>query len=215
MAPPETARSPDARFRRLAWRRMWSRRLPRRHLMHFAGLLVEADPIDAIKIRTGHANEARVIWIIDGMNFAVLIDAGVTGRQPIFFHRLELGMLGIAAVILALPFGHISVMGRLPVDRPRGAVIVWRRDARLVVDVGEDLEAEFWILVEDMKSTWRLFAMLADKIRIAKQGFKLGADLLAAFRSRVALQDCAAIGDKLVELIGHCVTPSSGCACFG
>src|SRR5580692_6527876 len=103
MAPPETARSPDARFRRLAWRRMRSRRLLRRHLMHFAGLQVEAHPLDAIEIRASHANEARVIRIIDGMNFAVLIDAGVTRRQTVFFHRLKLGVLGIAAVILALP----------------------------------------------------------------------------------------------------------------
>src|SRR5580658_9418303 len=130
---PETARPRGARFWRSAWRRMRSRRLLRRHLMHFAGLQIEAHPIDAIEIRASHANEARVIRIIDGMNFAVLIDASVTRCQPVFFHRLELGVLGIAAVILAFPLGHIGVMGRLSVNRPRGAVIVWRRDARLVV----------------------------------------------------------------------------------
>ena len=86
--------------------------------LHFAGLQVEAHAMDAVEIGAGHADEAGVIGIVDRMDFAVLIDAGVAGRQPVFLRRLELGVLGIAAVVLALPFDHVGVMGGLAVDRP-------------------------------------------------------------------------------------------------
>src|SRR5579862_3834718 len=125
-ARSETAKARGATYRHLTWCWMPSRRLLRRHLMHLAGFQVEAHPIDAIEIRSCDADEARMIRVIDGMDFAILVDAGMAGGQPVFFHRLEFGVFGIAAVILALPFGHVGVVGRLPVDRPRRAVIVRR-----------------------------------------------------------------------------------------
>src|SRR5262245_42214380 len=54
-----------------------SRRLLRRHLLHFAGLEVEADAVDLVQVRAGHADEARVVGIIDRMDFPILIDAGM------------------------------------------------------------------------------------------------------------------------------------------
>src|SRR5580704_17241916 len=153
--------------------------------MHLAGFQVEAHAIDAIEVRAGYADKARVIRVIDGMDFAILVDASMARCEPVFFHRLEFGVFGIAAVILALPFGHVGVMGRLPVNRPRRAVIVRRRVARLVVDVSQHLEAEVGILIENVKSARRLFSMRANKIGIPEQGLELGANLLAAFWSWV------------------------------
>ena len=40
------------------------------------------------------------------------------GGHAVFLRWLELGVLGIAAVILALPFDHVGVFRRLAVDRP-------------------------------------------------------------------------------------------------
>ena len=45
--------------------------------MHLAGFQVEAHAIDAIEIRAGYADKARVIRVIDGMDFAILVDASM------------------------------------------------------------------------------------------------------------------------------------------
>src|ERR1700675_841124 len=173
---------------------MTSRRLLRRHALDFAGLQVEARAMDAIEIGAGHADEAGIIGIVDRMDFAVLINSGVTGCQAVFLHRLELGVIVIAAVVLALPFGHFGVMGGLAVDRPRFAVIVRRRNAGLVVDMGEDLKAEFGILIKDVQAARRILAaMLADEVRILQEPLELRAHLLAAILSRIVGVDGMAI----------------------
>src|ERR1700688_4070250 len=183
---------------------MKSRRLLRCHALDFAGLQVEAHAMDAIEIGPGHANEAGIIGIVDRMDFAVLINPGVTGGQAVFLHRLELGVIAIAAVVLALPFGHFGVMGGLAVDRPRFAVIVRRRNAGLVVDMSEDLKAEFGILIKDGQAARRsLAAMLADEVRILQEPLELRAYLLAAFRSGTAGQVGTAIRYDLSQLKAH------------
>src|SRR5580704_1308284 len=175
--------------------------------MHFAGLQVEAHALDLIEIGPGDADEAGMIGIVDRMNLAVLIDAGFAGRQAVFLHRLELGMRFVAAVVLALPFDHVGVMGGLAVDRPGRAVVVRRRYPRLIVDVGENLEAELRVLVEHMQAARRVLAMLADKIRILQQMLELGADFLAPAGAGIARKDRTAVRYELIELIGHGVTP--------
>src|SRR5665213_1244659 len=61
------------------WQRECLRRLLRCHLMDFAGLQVDADAVDVVEIDAGHAHEARLVRIVDRMNLAVLVDAGVAG----------------------------------------------------------------------------------------------------------------------------------------
>src|SRR5215213_11732662 len=84
------------------------RRLLRRHLVDLTGLQVDADAVDVVEIDAGHAHEARLVRIIDRMDLAVLIDAGMAGLEPVFLFRRQLGVLGIGAVVLALPFGHVG-----------------------------------------------------------------------------------------------------------
>src|SRR6202166_2808864 len=175
--------------------------------MHGAGLQVEAHAIDFVQVSPGDADEARIVGIIDRVNLAVLIDAGFAGRQAVFLHRLELGVCLVAAVVLALPFDHVGVMGGLAVDRPRRAVVVWWRHPRLVVDVGEDLETELRVLVEHMQAARRVLAMLADKVRILQQVLELRADFLAPVGAGIARKDGTAVRYELIELIGHGVTP--------
>src|SRR6202012_5959049 len=69
--------------------RFLSRGLVRRHLMHFAGLEVEAHARDVVEIGAGHAHKTRIVGIIDGMDLAVLVDAGMARLETIFLHRLE------------------------------------------------------------------------------------------------------------------------------
>src|SRR6266571_8493071 len=79
-----------------------SRRLLRRHLLDLARGEIEAHALDLVEVGAGHPDEAGVVGIVDGMNGAVLIDAGVSRQQAILLDRLELGLCGIAAIVLAL-----------------------------------------------------------------------------------------------------------------
>src|SRR6516165_6419724 len=94
-------------------------------------------------------------------------------------------------------------MGRLAVDSPGSAVVVRRRDSRLVIDVSEDLKAEFGVLVKNMQSALRVLAMPTHKVGILQQKFEPPAHLFAARWARVAREDGPAIRDELVELISH------------
>src|SRR4029079_5032451 len=58
------------------------RRLLRRHLLHRAGLQVDADAVDLVEIDAGDAHEARFVRRVDRVNLAVLVDAGVAGFEP-------------------------------------------------------------------------------------------------------------------------------------
>src|ERR1700733_3987848 len=181
-----------------------SRDLLRGDRLLFAGLEVEAHAMDFVEIGPGHADEAGIIGIIDRMDFAVLINTGMAGRQAVFLHRLELGVRRIAAIVLALPFDHVGVMGRLAVDRPGLAVVVQWRDPRLIVDVGKNLKAELGILIEHLQSARHVVSrMPADKVRVAQQAFEIFPHLFAAFRPGVTRKAGTAIRYELIEFISH------------
>src|SRR5262249_38321258 len=95
-----------------------SRRLLRRHLPDLARGEIEAHALDLVEVGAGHADEAGVVGIVDRMDGAVLIDAGVSRQQAILLDRLELGLFGIGAVVLALPLDHVGVVRGLAVNRP-------------------------------------------------------------------------------------------------
>ena len=83
-------------------------------------------------------------------------------------------------------------------------MIVRRRRARLVVDVGEHLEAELGILVQNLQPARLVVAAIgADEVGIAEQAFEIGAHLFAPRRAGFARERGFAIGDELVEVVGH------------
>ena len=87
-------------------------------------------------------------------------------------------------------------------------MIVRRRDARLVVDMCKDLEAERRILVQAPSDrVTRRRRNILDEILVGQQSLEIDADLFAAGRARVARKDIAAVGDKLIEIVGHGVLP--------
>src|SRR5262249_29590298 len=86
-------------------------------------------------------DEAGVVGIVDGMDGAVLVDAGVSRQQAILLDRLELGLCGIGAVVLALPLDHVGVVRGLAVDRPGRPVVVRRGPPGPVLGSGGDTGA--------------------------------------------------------------------------
>ena len=176
-------------------------------MMHFAGRKVEAHALDVVEIGAGNADEARAIRIIDRVDLAILIDAGVAGLEAIPLCLFQLGVFSVAAG--ALPFDHVGVFRRLAVDRPRVAVVVRRRLARLVVDVREDLEAEILVFVEQFQAGRRVVAASSrDEVLVGEQPFEVGAHALAARRAGIALERGARIGDELIEIVSHGVAPA-------
>src|SRR5215467_8858154 len=94
------------------------RRLLRRHLVHLAGLEVDADAVDLVEIGSGYTHEARMVGIVDGVDLAVLIDAGLARIEPVLLRWLEARMLGIGTILLPLPSGHAGLLPPIAVDRP-------------------------------------------------------------------------------------------------
>src|SRR5258706_10679136 len=99
------------------WKRECLRRLLRRHLVYLAGLQVDPDAIDLVQIGAGDAHEPRLVRIVDRVDLAVLVDAGVAGFEPVLLLGRKLGVAGVMAVVLALPFGHVGPELGLAVDR--------------------------------------------------------------------------------------------------
>src|SRR6516165_4158147 len=125
-------------------------RLLRRHLVYGAGREVETHARNAIEVGSSHADKASLVGIVDRVDGAVLIDSGVAGREPVLLRRPQSGTGVFVSVVHALPFSHFGVQGGLTVDGPGSAMVVRRRYPRLVVDMGEDLEAEILVLVQKL-----------------------------------------------------------------
>ena len=88
-------------------------------------------------------------------------------------------------------------------------MIVRRRDARLVVDVREHLEFQLRVFVQDLEAAFDVVAaILLDEVLVAQKPLEIGADLLAAGGAGVVLQRDAAVGDELIEFVGHGVLPA-------
>src|SRR5262249_17741144 len=137
-----------------------SRRLLRRHLMHFAGREIEAYAPDVVEVGAGDADEACVIGVVDRMDLAVLIGARVSEQKAVFLDRRTRGLVRSGAIIVALPLDHVGVMRGLAVDCPGCPMVMGRRNARLVVDVGENLESKIRIFVEDLQAARHAFAAI-------------------------------------------------------
>src|SRR5690242_11631092 len=88
-----------------------------------------------------------------------------------------------------------------------------RRHAGLVVDMCEDLEAELRILIEDLEAARHLFAAtLLHEALVRKQALQARAHFLTPGRPRIALEDRAAVGHELIEIISHVGTSLRGIA---
>src|SRR5262249_6973607 len=83
------------------------------HFLDGAGLEIDLDALDLVEIGPGHADEARLVRIVNRVNGPILIDAGFAGRKPVLLDWLELGVLGVGPVVLAFPLDHVRVFGGL------------------------------------------------------------------------------------------------------
>src|ERR1043166_1487628 len=95
-----------------------STRRPRFHARRHPSRDVELVPRDTFEIDAGDTHEPRLGRIVDRVDATFLINSDLTRVEPIFLHRLEIGVTGGAAVLIALPLGHLRIVRRLTVYRP-------------------------------------------------------------------------------------------------
>ena len=91
-------------------------------------------------------------------------------------------------------------------------MVVRRRFAGAGVDVGQHLEAEPRILVEQMDAALGVGAAMArDETGLAEQPFEVAADPLAPRRARVGVEMAPAVFAEALERVGHVSIPSPLC----
>src|SRR5512145_1458695 len=174
------------------------------HPLDRPGRRIERVPVDPVEVGAGDSDEPRLLRVVDRVDRARRVDADLPGVEAVLAGHLELGVRRVGAVVDATELGHVGVPGRLAVDRPRLAVVVRRRDARLLVDVGEHLEAEVGVLVQQVQPRLRLGpAGPLDERRVGEQAGERLADGLEIPRPAAAGERLVAIPAELLQLVGH------------
>src|ERR1044071_7093062 len=81
-----------------------------------AGGGVELQPLHMVEITARDPHEAAALGVVDGVDGAHVIDAGMAGFQPVALDLLELGLALALAAIEPLVLAHVGVLDRLAVD---------------------------------------------------------------------------------------------------
>src|SRR5580700_1756006 len=100
-----------------------------------AGRGVELQALHAVEVATGDAHEAAALGIVDGMDGADVVDAGMARLETVALDLLEPGLARAITAVEPLVLAHVGILDRLAVDRPRAAVIVRRALVRLGIAV--------------------------------------------------------------------------------
>jgi hypothetical protein len=133
------------------------------------------------------------------VQLAPVVDAGLARVEAIGLARLELGEIGVGAVVRALPQRHFGVLGDLPVDRPGVPVVVGIGLARLVVAVGHDLEAGRVDMDPLQPQRLVVTEILLHEARVDQQALHCRLDLLDLSAARAGLQYLACVTGEILE----------------
>src|SRR2546422_804911 len=160
-------------------------------------------PLDPVHVHALDADQLGRRPAARRMQIALVIEPGHALRQLVRADRARLARLLPAGRRDESVVGHLGFAFRLAVDRPRRAVIVRRRVLRAVVRVREDAEAELRVLIEHLALGRLVGEVRGEKLLVAEQRFHPVADLAPPGRSRILLQDIAALACELLERGGH------------
>jgi hypothetical protein len=98
----------------------------------------------------------------------------------------------------------------LTVDRPARTVIMRLALSGTVVDMTENAEPEFRILVENLPLGHIITKMSDDEGLVSEDVLDEGANFLSAFGPRIVRQYAVTRGGELFESVPHQPTPSGG-----
>src|SRR6266446_4013780 len=160
-------------------------------------------PLDPVHVHALDADQPGRRPAARRMQIALVIEPGHARRQLVRADRARPARLLPAGRRDESVVGHLGFAFRLAVDRPRRAVIVRRRVLRAVVRVREDAEAELRVLVKDMAFRRLVVQTCLDEAFIQQGSLEMRAELAPPGRSRILLQDIAALACELLERGGH------------
>src|SRR6267142_3887501 len=154
---------------------------------------LKPQPLDPVHVRTLDADQLGRRPAAGRMQIALVVEPGHARRQLVRANRARLARLLPAGRRDELVVGHLGFALRLAVYRPRRAMIVRRRVLRAVVGVREDAEAELGVLVKDVAFRRLVVQAGLDEAFIEQGGLEARAELAPPGRSRILLQDTAAL----------------------
>src|SRR5580700_10639505 len=154
-----------------------------------AGRGVELQALHAVEVATGDAHEAAALGIVDGMDGADVVDAGMARLETVALDLLEPGLARAITAVEPLVLAHVGILDRLAVDRPRAAVIVRRALVRLGIAVCQHDEAQVLVFVELARADRRGRSHgLLDERLVGEQLLQQRTYLLPPARSGVGLE---------------------------
>src|SRR5271165_2715124 len=139
---------------------------------------------------------------------ALVVEVGDTRRQCIFPNQPHLAGLVRGGGLEQSPVAHHRLAARLPVDRPARTVVVRLAFPGTVIDMAENAEPEFRILVEDLALRHAVVEMRSDEILVLQQVLDERADFPAPLDPRIFRQDAMTLTGKPLESIAHQITSS-------
>src|SRR5690348_6786873 len=109
-----------------------------------------AQPADSVHVRAFDADEACRPRPARRVQIALVVKMGVARREGVVTDMAHLAGLLLGRRLDQRPIAHQRLAARLAIDRPGRPVIMRRRFAGAVVDMGEDAESQFRILVDHL-----------------------------------------------------------------
>src|SRR5215472_9366052 len=124
-----------------------------------------------------------------------------TGHQRIFPDEPHLAGPVLGCGLEQLPVAHYGFAARLAVDRPARTMIVRFAFPGAVIDMAEDAESQFRILVEDFAVGHAIVQMRGDEIIVLQYLPDQRADFLAALDAGILREDAMTLVGKLLKRI--------------
>src|SRR6266850_147754 len=168
---------------------------------------LKPQPLDPVHVRALDADQLGRRPAAGRMQIALVVEPGHARRQRVRANRARLARLLPGSRVDELVVGRLGLALRLPIDRPRWAMVVRRRVFRSGVRVREDAETQFRVFVEDLAFRRLVREMHGKKLLVAKQRFHPMADPAPPARSRILLQDVVAFPRELRQRSGHGPAP--------
>src|SRR5262245_11242228 len=142
------------------------------------------------------------------MDVALVVDLSGARQQRIIAHMPHLARQAFARRRRDdRPVGHDGLAGRLPIDRPGRAVIVWPALPRLMLDVTDDAEAELGIFIENLPFGYVIAQISGDKRLVTADLADQIAHPFAPCRSGIRSKNAVTLRCELLDGIRHDRSP--------
>src|SRR6516162_8455381 len=137
------------------------------------------------------------------MEIAFVVNVGRTRGKGIFSDQPHLSGVVFRRRLDQCPVAHYRLTTRLAIDSPARTVIMRLAFSGTVVDMCENAEPEFRILIEDLPLQNVVPEMSSDECCVLQDVLDERADFLAALDTRIVHQDAMTCIRELLKSVAH------------